>query len=398
MKTVTPLSLRSTATAESPKGSVRFAVPGGGDNAGSTPLEPGAPPPPPSTVDVRTTLSIRFPPPASTNSSQSVESQQTRSTSPKGSRNLFHSSSLRSNLTREQRDRDPLFFYEIVQTLGVGSMGSVARVQKRTAIIGGSARRPFQQAVRRQKRSQKCLELPFIGGLFRCCLDGNLKHGHDSNKLSFGDKSATSWFGMADDSTRSVLDSSDKPSSVYLPMLRSESVGSLGSSIHLSDTKSSSGAFAIQYAMKSIHLDRVTDKNFLAELRNEIAILKRLDHPHIVRAIETFEHRDQIFIIMDLCSGGDLYSRDPYTEEQAARIISSILSAVAYMHAKNIVHRDLKYENVLFVNDSPYSEIKLIDFGLSKVYGDNTQIAEGVGTIYTMVSCYSRIKPHVMSC
>jgi serine/threonine protein kinase len=136
--------------------------------------------------------------------------------------------------------------------------------------------------------------------------------------------------------------------------------------------------------MKSIHLSRVTDDSFVTELKNEISILKKLDHPHIVRAIETFEHRNQIFIVMEICSGGDLYSRDPYTEEEAARIVSSILSAIGYMHSRNCAHRDLKYENVLFVNDSPKAEIKLIDFGLSKVYGDNTQLTEGVGTIYTM--------------
>ena len=283
-------------------------------------------------------------------------------------------------------------------------MGSVARVQKRTAIIGGSARKPFQQAVRRQRRSQKCLELPLIGGLFRCCLDANLKHSDDSDQRSFGGggvlKSASSWLDMVEDSSRSLINSRDKPSSVYLPMmLRSESVGSLGSSVNLSENKDSDRSLPIQYAMKSIHLDRVTDKNFLAELRNEIDILKRLDHPHIVRAIETFEHKDQISIIMELCSGGDLYSRDPYTEEQAARIISSILSAIVYMHGRNIVHRDLKYENVLFVNDSPHAEIKLIDFGLSKIYGDKSEIAEGVGTIYTMVKCdYSHnTMPHMES-
>ena len=54
------------------------------------------------------------------------------------------------------------------------------------------------------------------------------------------------------------------------------------------------------------------------------------------------------------------------------------------MHEWNVLHRDLKYENILFVSDHPKSEIKLIDFGLSKVYGDNAQLTEGVGTIYTM--------------
>jgi len=88
---------------------------------------------------------------------------------------------------------------------------------------------------------------------------------------------------------------------------------------------------------------------------------------------------------MELCSGGDLYSQDPYVEDEAARIISSILSAVSYMHSKNVVHRDLKYENILFVSNSSRSEIKLIDFGLSKKYvSDSGEMTEGVGTIYTM--------------
>lgn len=54
------------------------------------------------------------------------------------------------------------------------------------------------------------------------------------------------------------------------------------------------------------------------------------------------------------------------------------------MHSRNFVHRDLKFENVLFANTSPMSEIKLIDFGLSKVYQDNRKLADIVGTVYTM--------------
>ena len=87
---------------------------------------------------------------------------------------------------------------------------------------------------------------------------------------------------------------------------------------------------------------------------------------------------------MECLSGGDLYTRDPYTEEEAARITGSILSAIQYMHSRNVAHRDLKYENILFVNESPKSEIKLIDFGLSKKYGKDQHLTEGVGTIYTM--------------
>lgn len=101
------------------------------------------------------------------------------------------------------------------------------------------------------------------------------------------------------------------------------------------------------------------------------------------RAIETFEFKQEICIVMELCDGGDLYSRDPYTEAEAAKITYSIVSALAYMHAKKVTHRDLKYENILFASPNPNSEIKLIDFGLSKKYA-NDHLTEGVGTIYTM--------------
>ena len=88
---------------------------------------------------------------------------------------------------------------------------------------------------------------------------------------------------------------------------------------------------------------------------------------------------------MELCTGGDLYSRDPYTERDAAKIIGKVLSAVEYMHNNNIIHRDLKYENILFESNSPDAEVKIIDFGLSKRYDPhNKNLCDGVGTIYTM--------------
>ena len=90
------------------------------------------------------------------------------------------------------------------------------------------------------------------------------------------------------------------------------------------------------YALKSIHLERCSSQEFIDELKNEVEILKSLDHPHIVRAIETYEYQKQLFVIMELCDGGDLYSRDPYTEDEAARICSSVLSAIAYMHSKGM--------------------------------------------------------------
>lgn len=97
----------------------------------------------------------------------------------------------------------------------------------------------------------------------------------------------------------------------------------------------------IYYALKTIMISRISP-DFIEELKNEIDILKSLDHPNIVRAFEVFDNKSQIYIVLELCSGGDLYRRLPYSEQQAASISGKICSAIAYMHKKNVVHRDRK--------------------------------------------------------
>ena len=92
------------------------------------------------------------------------------------------------------------------------------------------------------------------------------------------------------------------------------------------------------YALKSIQKGMMT-RACMKEMINELDILIHLDHPNIVRVYESFESKRQIYIVMELCSGGNLFSRSPYTEKQAQRIMSQVLSAVAYMHKNNVVHR-----------------------------------------------------------
>jgi serine/threonine protein kinase len=97
-----------------------------------------------------------------------------------------------------------------------------------------------------------------------------------------------------------------------------------------------------EYALKSIQLDRVSPA-FMDELANEIDILKTLDHPNIVRLHEVFYQKNkQIYMILELCDGGDLYTRLPYSEKDCAYIAGKLLSAVKYMHDHGIVHRDCK--------------------------------------------------------
>ncbi len=108
-------------------------------------------------------------------------------------------------------------------------------------------------------------------------------------------------------------------------------------------------------------------------VRSEIAIMKLIDHPNIVHLEDIYEGKHQIYIVIELYSGGELFDRivghSCFTEDEAYPIIHPLVKAVAYLHSMGIIHRDLKPENILCGHD--VMDIKIADFGLSKlIYPD----------------------------
>jgi len=146
----------------------------------------------------------------------------------------------------------------------------------------------------------------------------------------------------------------------------------------------------VEYAVKSLDLGLVETKEGLEQLREEIFIMCQLDHPNIVRLEEVYESHSEIYLVQELCVGGELFDRlddQPdyhYTETECARLIKQMLCAVRYLHSKGIIHRDLKLENFLFSSNAPDSELKMIDFGLSKHFRYGEVQHEAVGTPYTV--------------
>lgn len=144
----------------------------------------------------------------------------------------------------------------------------------------------------------------------------------------------------------------------------------------------------VQYAVKCLDLGLVGTKEGLAQLREEIFIMCQLDHPNIVRLEEVYESHSEIYLVQELCLGGELFDRldeQPdyhYTEAECARLVKQMLSAVRYLHSKGIIHRDLKLENFLFSSKAQDSELKMIDFGLSKHFRFGEVHHEAVGTPY----------------
>lgn len=122
-------------------------------------------------------------------------------------------------------------------------------------------------------------------------------------------------------------------------------------------------------ACKTISKKKV--KN-ISQFEAEINILIKLDHPNILKLYEYFEDDKNYYLITELCTGGELFDKIiekvHYCEEEAAEVFYEILVGINYCHFQGIVHRDLKPENFLLETKDDNSHIKIIDFGLSKVF------------------------------
>jgi tRNA A-37 threonylcarbamoyl transferase component Bud32 len=120
--------------------------------------------------------------------------------------------------------------------------------------------------------------------------------------------------------------------------------------------------------------------------RREIEILKMCQHPYIIRLLDIFENEDHIYIVMENLSGGDLFTylekRKFTISEQRAQILGhQIATALFYLHSYGICHRDLKPENILMVDASEESDLKIVDFGLSKIIGPQETSLDPFGTL-----------------
>ncbi|OWZ24606.1 CAMK protein kinase [Phytophthora megakarya] len=135
-------------------------------------------------------------------------------------------------------------------------------------------------------------------------------------------------------------------------------------------------------------------------LRN---ITNNIKHPNLIKIHKVYEEHQKVYIIQELCTGGELYDRvvqrGKYSERDAANIMQQLVSALQALHAHNILHLDIKPENILFSSEDPDSKILLTDFGLARmINGKQNPLDEGksmAGTIGYMAP--EVISSHVYS-
>ncbi|CAD8135671.1 unnamed protein product [Paramecium pentaurelia] len=139
--------------------------------------------------------------------------------------------------------------------------------------------------------------------------------------------------------------------------------------------------FAVKTFQKSALIDK---KNTQRQgLINEINILRSCDHPNIIKLYEIYESEDYIYLVMELLQGGELFDiilETPFfLESKIALIMFKIFDALEYLHTKNIMHRDIKLENILLKDKSENFDLKIADFGLAS-YTESELLIKRCGT------------------
>ena len=150
------------------------------------------------------------------------------------------------------------------------------------------------------------------------------------------------------------------------------------SHLYTSGSRIGSGTFAVvkkckrkkdgkEFAVKIIDKRHLTGRE-LVGLKYEIKILQTMKHRNIMQAVDVFEDRKRVKIVLELCEGGDLFDQmlemphKRLDEKRSAQITATCALALSHLHNNSVVHRDLKPENILFTRGGV---IKLTDFGLA---------------------------------
>lgn len=145
--------------------------------------------------------------------------------------------------------------------------------------------------------------------------------------------------------------------------------------------KATHDVYSMDFAIKVMSLSHHANSN-ISSFEAEVASLTKLDHPNVIRLYDYFKYKNNLFLVLEYCSGGtleDIISRneDLFMHDKI-KICSQIISAFKYCNDMSIAHHDIKTSNILF---DANKRVKIADFGLSELIGHNNHKMEIKGTL-----------------
>lgn len=146
-------------------------------------------------------------------------------------------------------------------------------------------------------------------------------------------------------------------------------------------------------AVKVINKKKIMSSNLVSNIKREISIMRRLNHPHIVKLYEVLATKSKIYCVMEFVKGGELFAKiakGRFSEDLSRKYFQQLISAVGYCHSRGVFHRDLKPENLLLDENG---NLKVSDFGLSAV---KDQIRTD-GLLHTLCGTPAYVAPEILS-
>ncbi|KAM4028557.1 serine/threonine-protein kinase 17A [Anomaloglossus baeobatrachus] len=123
------------------------------------------------------------------------------------------------------------------------------------------------------------------------------------------------------------------------------------------------------------------------EILHEIAVLELAnDNPWVIKLHEVYETATEVILVLEYAAGGEIFNQcvaereEAFKEKDVQRLMRQILKGVSFLHRHNVVHLDLKPQNILLTSDRPLGDIKIVDFGLSRIVCSNEELREIMGT------------------
>ncbi|EEF43192.1 CBL-interacting serine/threonine-protein kinase 1 [Ricinus communis] len=150
----------------------------------------------------------------------------------------------------------------------------------------------------------------------------------------------------------------------------------------------------LPFAVKILEKNRIIHLNISDQIKREIATLKLLKHPNVVRLHEVLASKSKIYMVLEYVNGGELFdriaSKGKLPEAQGRKLFQQLVDGVSYCHNKGVFHRDLKLENVLV---DAKGNIKISDFGLSAL----PQHFRDDGLLHTTCGSPNYVAPEILS-